>query len=134
MATPKPQAEDAMSNVYRLTPDLQLSAPIYFDLRDASSHDMLDGHSFDPALRPQSSREFGSPLVGPVASDDLQAFQRLMAQEGLALQPTRMLYDRLYACERLAQAHASANAALRELAMRMFNSYQQAGEWIGLIH
>ena len=61
-------------------------------------------------------------------------FHVLMAQEGLALQPTRMLYDRLYACERLAQGHASANGALRELAMRMFNSYQQAGEWIGLIH
>lgn len=123
-----------MSNVYRLTPDLPLSAPIVFDLRDASSDDRWDGQSFDPALRPQVSSEFASPIAGPVDAGDLQRFQALMAQEGLALQPTRLLYDRLYACERLAQAHASANAALRELAMRMFNSYQQAGEWIGLIH
>ncbi|MCV2370840.1 hypothetical protein [Roseateles oligotrophus] len=123
-----------MSNVYRLTPDLPLSAPIYFDLRDASPDYKLDGQSFDPALRPQSALEFGSPIVGPVDGGDLLRFQSLMALEGLALQPTRMLYDRLYACERLAQGHASANAALRELAMRMFNSYQQAGEWIGLIH
>ncbi|MCV2359099.1 hypothetical protein LNV08_08930 [Paucibacter sp. TC2R-5] len=123
-----------MSNVYRLTPDLPLSAPIYFDLREASPDYVFNGHSFDPALRPQSSLEFGSPIVGPVDGGDLQRFHALMAQEGLALQPTRMLYDRLYACERLAQGHASANASLRELAMRMFNNYQQAGEWIGLIH
>lgn len=126
-----------MSNVYRLTSDLPLSAPIYFDLRE--SHEiapdyLLDGHLFDPALRPQPALDFGSPIAGPVDAGDLQRFQTLMALEGLSLQPTRMLYDRLYACERLAQGHASANLALRELAMRMFNSYQQAGEWIGLIH
>ena len=123
-----------MSNVYRLTPNLPLSAPIYFDLQEAVPDFISDGGSFDPALRPQSRLEFGSPIVGPVDGGDLQRFQALMGQEGLALQPTRMLYDRLYACERLAQGHASANAALRELAMRMFNCYQQAGEWIGLIH
>jgi hypothetical protein len=134
MKASKPTAEEAMSNVYRLTPDLQLSAPIYFDLREASFDASWDGQGFDPALRPQSGLAFASPIAGPVDAGDLQRFQGLMAQEGLALQPTRMLYDRLYACERLAQGHASANAALRELAMRMFNSYQQAGEWIGLIH
>ena len=123
-----------MSNVYRLSPDLPLSAPIYFDLREALPDYLLDGQQFDPALRPQSGLDFGSPIAGPVDAADLQRFQALMAQEGLTLQPTRMLYDRLYACERLAQGHASASAALRELAMRMFNSYQQAGEWIGLIH
>jgi hypothetical protein len=115
-----------MSNVYRLTPDLPLSAPIYFDLPEASADELLQ--------RPQPALEFGSPLVGAVDGGDLQRFHTLMACEGLSLQPTRMLYDRLYACERLAQGHASANASLRNLAMRMFNSYQQAGEWIGLIH
>jgi hypothetical protein len=123
-----------MSNVYRLTPEFPLSAPIYFDLDDGAPDYRLDGQRFDPALSPQSGLEFGSPIVGPVNGGDLQRLQALMGQEGLSLQPTRMLYDRLYACERLAQGHASANAALRELAMRMFNSYQQAGEWIGLVH
>ncbi len=134
MEASKPKAEVAMSNVYRLTPDLPLSTPIYFDLREASPDYLLDGYAFDPALRPQTAIEFGSPIAGPVDAGDLQRFHALMTREGLALQPTRMLYDRLYACERLAQGHASANASLRELAMRMFNSYQQAGEWIGLIH
>lgn len=134
MAASKPQAEEAMSNVYRLTPELPLSAPIYFDLGDDAPVVRWDEQAFDPSLRPQSGLAFGSPIIGPVDGGDLQRFQALMGQEGLALQPTRMLYDRLYACERLAQGHASANEALRELAMRMFNSYQQAGEWIGLIH
>lgn len=78
--------------------------------------------------------ELGMPLAGAVSLGDLQELQRLLQAEGLALQPTRMLYDRLYAFERLAAAHASANPALREQALRLFERYQQAGEWIGLIH
>lgn len=74
------------------------------------------------------------PVAGAVALGDLQDFQRLLQAEGEGLQPTRMLYDRLYAFERLAVAHASANPALQQLAMQLFNRYQQAGEWIGLIH
>lgn len=119
-----------------LVPDLQmnLNAPIYFDLREDAPRFTLGGQAVDPALRPQTSFELGSPIAGPVGGGDLQQLAALMAQEQIALQPTRMMYDRLYACERLALAHASANPALRELAMRLFNDYQQAGEWIGLIH
>jgi len=106
-----------------LLPESNQHAPVYFDLQ-----------AIDPALRPQSAFELGSPIAGPVEMADLQRFQQLMGQEGLALQPTRMLYDRLYAFERLAQGHASASPALRDLAMRLFQGYQQAGEWIGLIH
>jgi hypothetical protein len=117
-----------------LVPDLHQNAPIYFDLREVSPSYTVGGQAVDPALRPQAGFELGSPIAGPVDSADLHRFQQLMAQEDIALQPTRMLYDRLYAFERLAQGHASANPDLRDLAMHLFNGYQQAGEWIGLMH
>jgi hypothetical protein len=78
--------------------------------------------------------DLGLPITGPVDMGQLQAFQGLMLQAGLRLQPTRMLYDRLYAFERLAEAHASASPALRDLAMQLFDCYQRGGEWIGLMH
>lgn len=117
-----------------LVPDLPAAAPLLFDLREAAPRYTLGGAELDPALRPQAAFELGSPIAGPVDATELQRFQQLMAQQGLSLQPTRMLYDRLYAFERLAQAHASASPALRALAMQLFQGYQQAGEWIGLIH
>lgn len=91
----------------------------------------------DSFLKPEAAAEhfvLDMPVAGAVALSDLQDFQRLLQAEGQGLQPTRMLYDRLYAFERLAAAHASANPALQQLAMQLFNRYQQAGEWIGLIH
>lgn len=78
--------------------------------------------------------DLGMPVAGAVALGELQDLQRLLQIEGETLQPTRMLYDRLYAFERLAVAHASANPALRSQAMQLFNRYQQSGEWIGLMH
>jgi hypothetical protein len=77
--------------------------------------------------------DLGLSIAGPVEASQLQDFQVLMQQAGLRLQPTRMLYDRLYALERLADAHASACPALREMAMRLFDRYQRAGEWIALM-
>ena len=80
------------------------------------------------------SVDLGMPVAGAVALHELMALQALMQGEGQSLQPTRMLYDRLYALERLAVAHASANPQLREQAVRLFDRYQLAGEWIGLVH
>jgi len=111
-----------------LIPDHQHNAlPLY----------ALDGVAVavDPSLRPQHQLlDLCMPVVGPADPADLQRFQALMAADGLSAQATRMMYDRLYACERLAQGHGSANPALRDLAMHLFNSYQQAGAWIGLVH
>lgn len=95
----------------------------------------IGGRHIDPALRPQTiAPDLASPLAGPVDGAELQRFAQLMAQQNIALQATRMLYDRQYAFDRLAQAHASADEALRELAQRMFQRFEQAGQWIGLIH
>lgn len=95
----------------------------------------IGGRHIDPALRPQAAPlDLASPLAGPVDGAELQRFAQLMAAENIALQSTRMLYDPQYAFERLAQGHASGNDALRELSQRMFQRYEQAGQWIGLIH
>ncbi|MCE4553427.1 hypothetical protein [Pelomonas cellulosilytica] len=69
-----------------------------------------------------------------VSTGDLLRFGQLMNDAGLAMNPTRMLYDRHYAYERLAEGHASHETALRELALDLFEGYQAAGEWIGLAH
>ena len=39
------------------------------------------------------------------------------------MQLARMCYDRLYAYERIAQAHASANDTLRAAALQLFHAY-----------
>lgn len=75
----------------------------------------------------------GSPS-GPVRSRDLLRFGQLMNDAGLAINPTRMLYDREYAYERLAAGHGSGHPELRELAADLFEAYQSAGEWIGMAH
>ncbi|MFG6456372.1 hypothetical protein [Roseateles sp. BYS96W] len=71
---------------------------------------------------------------GPVSSRDLLRFGQLMNDAGLAINPTRMLYDRQYAYERLTDGLGSDHPGLRDLALDLFDAYQTAGEWIGLAH
>ena len=71
---------------------------------------------------------------GPVATRDLLRFGQLMNDAGLDINPTRMLYDRQYAYERLADALGSRHDALRDVALDLFDAYQSSGEWIGLAH
>lgn len=71
---------------------------------------------------------------GPVSSRDLLRFGQLMSDAGLAINPTRMLYDRHYAQECLAEGYDSGHPGLGELAADLFEAYQSAGEWIGLAH
>ena len=72
--------------------------------------------------------------AGTASMDELLTLQDLMADHGLTLQPTRMLYDRLYALERLSTAHARGDARLQAVAQDLFDAYQRRGEWIGLVH
>lgn len=76
----------------------------------------------------------GATSGGPVSTGDLLRFGQLMNDAGLAINPTRMLYDRHYAYERLADGHASSHPGLSGLALKLFEAYQAAGEWIGLAH
>ena len=73
-----------------------------------------------PALAGRrNSAGAGAPL-DPAA---LQRFKQLMAEERWPVQLARMCYDRLYAYERIAQAHASANGQLRAAALQLFHVY-----------
>jgi hypothetical protein len=91
-----------------------------------------------PGLRLGDIRELGltvaGPTSGPVGTRELMRFGQLMADAGLPLQPTRMLYDRAYAFDRLAEGASHGHEALRTLAEQLFDAYQGAGEWIGLVH
>jgi len=55
----------------------------------------------------------------------LQHFKQLMAAERWPVQLARMCYDRLYAYERIAQAHASASDELRRVALQLFHTYHR---------
>ena len=63
------------------------------------------------------------PLVACVSVLVLARFRRLMAAEGLAVDLPRICIDRLYAFERIARAHTSADERLRALALELFGAY-----------
>ena len=94
----------------------------------------VGGKAVDPQLVPAREVDLVSPLAGPVAVDDLLTLQAGLQALGQDLSVPRMLYDRLYACERLAYAYAHGDARLRELSLHLYDGYERAGEWIGLTH
>lgn len=59
---------------------------------------------------------------GDAGVQALQRFHVLMATEGHPVQITRMCFDRLYAYERIALAHASSDPTLRQLALQLFHA------------
>jgi hypothetical protein len=59
---------------------------------------------------------------GDAGVQALQRFHALMAAEGHPVQMTRMCFDRLYAYERIALAHAGSDPALRQLALQLFHA------------
>lgn len=94
-----------------------------------------------PHLMPETAQapwglvpDLGLTVAGPTGMDDLWRLEDLMAEQGMTLQATRMVYDRHYALERLAHAHARGDEALQALAQEVFDTFQRRGEWIGLVH
>lgn len=55
----------------------------------------------------------------------LLLFRALMKAQGGHVDMQRMLYDRVYACDRLALAHTCADDALRALSVELFEQYQR---------
>jgi hypothetical protein len=55
----------------------------------------------------------------------LLRFKSMMAAEGHEVHLARMCYDRLYAYERFAQAHAGSDEALKRLALELFQIYHR---------
>ena len=58
----------------------------------------------------------------------LLRFKSMMALESENVQLARMCYDRLYAYERIACAHATARDGLRRLALELFQAYHRRDE------
>ena len=103
-----------------------------------------------PLLRPESldpdaagAAWFDSRLEGlfslgslsaPVALDELQHFARLMQTQGQGVEATRMLFDAPYAHTLLQSGRASPCAPLAELAEALFQRYQRAGQWLGIVN
>jgi len=94
----------------------------------------FSGQAVDPRLIPQTTVDLGSPISAPVPFEELQRFAQLMELQGRRVSPMRMVYDRLYAAERLAQAYGGDNPVLCELAITIFEAYERAGEWVALTH
>jgi len=63
------------------------------------------------------------PLGGSVRPAALRRFVRAMAAHGQAVQAARLGYDRLYAFECFARAHACEDEALRALALELFAAF-----------
>ena len=78
--------------------------------------------------------DFGPPETPVVASSTplafdlatLADFKRHMAREGWPVHVARMIFDRIYAHERLAFAHTSANEALQGIALDLFRRLHAA--------
>jgi hypothetical protein len=77
-----------------------------------------------PEFLCDQSSSVALPLGGRVRAQTLRAFVRAMAGQGLKVQAARLGYDRLYACECFANAHASHDARLRALALELFDAFE----------
>jgi hypothetical protein len=83
-------------------------------------------------IRPCTAPEFlcekdaavALPLGGRIEASTLRAFVRAMAAQGLKVQAARLGYDRRYACECFARAHACDDDALRALALELFEAFE----------
>ena len=82
----------------------------------------------EPARQPRAA----SPLPGATAAQAeelgigaLLRFKSLMAADGQHVHLARLCYDKLYAYERIAAAHASSSEDLRRLALELFQIYHR---------
>jgi len=73
-------------------------------------------------------------LGAPASLAELQGFARLMQTQGQGVEATRMLFDAPYAHTLLQQGRLSECAALAELADALFQRYQHAGQWLGIVN
>lgn len=75
------------------------------------------------AAAPEAMPAPAGPACGELSMGALLHFRSLMALEGQSVQLARMAYDRLYAYDRIAAAHASGHDPLRRLALELFQAY-----------
>ena len=89
---------------------------------------------FDAALAARAPRVARSQVAGfsttHMQADELGVgallrFKSMMAVEGQTVHLARLCYDKLYAYERIAAAHASNDEGLRRLALELFQIYHR---------
>jgi len=89
---------------------------------------------FDAALAMRPPRATRSSIAGfsttHMQADELGVgallrFKSMMAVEGQTVHLARLCYDKLYAYERIAVAHASSDENLRRLALELFQIYHR---------
>ena len=83
---------------------------------------------FEPARTPGPLRALaglGLAEAEETGTGALLRFRSMMAAEGQHVHLTRLCYDRLYAYERIAVAHASGHEELRRLALELFQICHQ---------
>ena len=89
---------------------------------------------FDAALAARPPRATRSSIAGfsttHMQADELGVgallrFKSMMAVEGQTVHLARLCYDKLYAYERIAAAHASSDDQLRSLALELFQIYHR---------
>ena len=80
---------------------------------------------------PRAARSTVAGFASPMNSADelgigaLLRFKSLMAVEGQVVHLARLCYDKLYAYERIAAAHACSDENLRRLALELFQIYHR---------
>lgn len=89
----------------------------------------IDGPSIDPApletpCVPKPASEAADERQAPLAVDlrTLVRFKALMAEQGWRIEIARMIFDHVYAHERLSWARGCADESLRRLALDMFRA------------
>ena len=91
---------------------------------------------FDAALAARGPRAGRSAIAGfstthlpagELGIGALLRFKAMMASEGQTVHLARLCYDKLYAYERIAAAHASHDESLRSLALELFQIYHRRG-------
>ena len=96
----------------------------------------IDFLPFDVALAARPPRAPRSTIAGfsttHMQADELGVgallrFKSMMAAEGHAVHLARLCYDKLYAYERIAAAHACSDEGLRRLALELFQIYHRRG-------
>ena len=89
---------------------------------------------FDAALAARQPRASRSTIAGfsttHMQADELGVgallrFKSMMALEGQTVHLARLCYDKLYAYERIAVAHACSDEGLRRLALELFQIYHR---------
>jgi hypothetical protein len=89
---------------------------------------------FDAAVAARPARASRSQVAGfspmhmqaeEMGVGALLRFKSMMAVEGQTVHLARLCYDKLYAYERIAAAHASSDENLRRLALELFQIYHR---------